>query len=67
MMRIFGEDRKLIVVSNRLPYYRKVDKWGESSWHKAAGGLITAIEPIIKEVNGIWLGWDGHPETKGGF
>jgi len=67
MIGIFGKDKKLIVVSNRLPYYRKVDEWGKSSWHKAAGGLITAMEPIVKEANGIWLGWDGHPEEKGEF
>ncbi|MFC1644289.1 trehalose-6-phosphate synthase [Candidatus Omnitrophota bacterium] len=67
MIRFKGKDRRLVVVSNRLPFHRSLNKKGESVWEKAAGGLITAMEPILLDADGIWLGWDGYPEedTKG--
>ncbi len=55
-----GKDRGLIVVSNRLPFYKNIDEKGKIVWAKAAGGLITALEPIIIQAEGTWLGWDGH-------
>ncbi|MFH1846316.1 MAG: trehalose-6-phosphate synthase [Candidatus Omnitrophota bacterium] len=60
MLRLKGKDRRLIVVSNRLPCYRYKGENGEFVWGKATGGLITAMEPILFETNGIWLGWDGY-------
>ncbi len=59
MIRLKGKDRRLIVVSNRLPFHRFVDDSGKDVWKKAAGGLITGLEPILKKCKGIWLGWDG--------
>lgn len=47
---------RLIVVSNRLPYFQNAN--GE--WERASGGLINAIEPIVIAQGGMWLGWDGH-------
>jgi trehalose 6-phosphate synthase/phosphatase len=38
---------KLIVVSNRLPD------------PDAAGGLVTALTPVLRASRGVWLGWDG--------
>ncbi|MGB3057495.1 MAG: trehalose-6-phosphate synthase [Candidatus Omnitrophota bacterium] len=64
MLRYKGKKRNLIVVSNRLPYSRALDEKGGAAWKKAAGGLITALEPILLDANGVWLGWDGNP-TKG--
>jgi alpha,alpha-trehalose-phosphate synthase [UDP-forming] len=40
--------QKLIVVSNRLP------RSGAG-----AGGLVTALEPVLRRCRGLWLGWDG--------
>ncbi|RKY41247.1 MAG: trehalose-6-phosphate synthase [Candidatus Makaraimicrobium thalassicum] len=59
MIHFKGKDRQLIVVSNRLPFSRRRDKNGKFVWEKAAGGLITAMEPILQDTSGIWLGWDG--------
>lgn len=39
--------RGLIVVSNRLPT------------GSGAGGLVTALEPVLRAYRGVWLGWDG--------
>jgi len=61
MLKLKGKNRNLVVVSNRLPFYRKKTSKGKFVWEKAAGGLITAMEPILLQANGIWLGWDGLP------
>ncbi|MCK4852398.1 MAG: trehalose-6-phosphate synthase [Candidatus Omnitrophica bacterium] len=50
---------RLIVVSNRLPYYKDADSAGKPTWKRSPGGLVTALEPIIREINGLWVGWDG--------
>ena len=46
MIHFKGKDRGLVVVSNRLPFYKSIDEKGNAAWTKAAGGLITALEPI---------------------
>ncbi len=48
---------RFIFVSNRLPYYHN----GE--WKRASGGLINALEPILIENGGVWLGWDGSTSS----
>jgi len=50
---------RVVVVSNRLPVALK--RAGES-WRveKGAGGLATAMHPILKRTNGIWIGWSGE-------
>jgi len=40
--------RRLLVVSNRLPQPGA-----------GAGGLVTALEPVLRASRGLWLGWDG--------
>src|SRR5579872_5043555 len=47
---------KLIVVSNRLPVTlaRDGDTWTAKA---SSGGLATAMEPILKETGGVWIGW----------
>lgn len=55
-------DKRVIVVSNRLPVRLK---HAGDSWHskRTAGGLATAMHPILQKGNGIWIGWSG--ETSG--
>ena len=48
-------DRPLVVVSNRLPVRRDDD----GSWRIAAGGLVTAMRPVMERSGGLWVGWDG--------
>ena len=26
---------------------------------KTAGGLVTALDPLLKKIEGLWIGWDG--------
>ena len=48
-------DRPLVVVSNRLPVRRGED----GTWRIAAGGLVTAMRPVMDRSGGLWVGWDG--------
>ncbi len=57
---------RLIVVSNRLPVVLSQQSGGE--WHldRGAGGLVTAMEPVLRESKGVWIGWPGvDPEDLG--
>lgn len=54
--------QRLIVASNRLPFYKFEDANGTTVWKKGTGGLITALDPVLRQTNGIWLGWDGSTQ-----
>ncbi|XP_050535102.1 uncharacterized protein LOC126902117 [Daktulosphaira vitifoliae] len=51
---------KLIVVANRLPFILKrndqTKKWERKA---SAGGLVTAVAPVVVQGNGVWIGWPG--------
>ncbi|MDX1621459.1 MAG: trehalose-6-phosphate synthase [Nitriliruptorales bacterium] len=47
--------RPLAVVANRLPISRADD----GTWETSTGGLVTAMRPVVAEVGGAWVGWDG--------
>ncbi|XP_055592662.1 uncharacterized protein LOC129749877 [Uranotaenia lowii] len=50
----------LIVVSNRLPFVLKRDpRSGQLSRHASAGGLVTAVAPVVIKGKGLWVGWSG--------
>ena len=51
-----------IVVSNRLPVDRVVDGDGRESWATSPGGLVTALEPVMRSAEGAWVGWAGQPD-----
>ncbi|WP_228389461.1 alpha,alpha-trehalose-phosphate synthase (UDP-forming) [Cumulibacter manganitolerans] len=50
-----------VVVANRLPVDRIVGGDGQTSWRRSPGGLVTAVEPLMRqrEGNGAWVGWAG--------
>ena len=49
---------KLIVVSNREPYvHERVDE--EIRVVRPAGGMVTALEPIVRAVGGTWIAYGG--------
>jgi alpha,alpha-trehalose-phosphate synthase [UDP-forming] len=50
---------KLIVVSNRVPYNVKKVK-GEIKYKRSIGGLVTALDPILCQKGGQWIGWNGY-------
>jgi trehalose 6-phosphate synthase len=49
----------LVVVANRLPVDRLVNEDGSEDWRRSPGGLVTAIEPVMRENDGAWIGWSG--------
>ncbi len=53
-----ANNERVIVVSNRLPYTlrRAGDSWKTD---KSAGGLATAMGPILEKTVGLWVGWPG--------
>jgi len=51
-----------VVVSNRLPVDHVVDDNGATSWKASPGGLVTALEPIMRSNDGAWVGWAGRPD-----
>lgn len=51
------QDRRIVVVANRLPVARARGKWEVSP-----GGLVTALLPIVRRHRGAWVGWTGSTD-----
>ncbi|WP_122818734.1 alpha,alpha-trehalose-phosphate synthase (UDP-forming) [Nocardioides pantholopis] len=49
----------LVIVANRLPVDRVEQADGTPGWRLSPGGLVTAIEPVMRANDGVWLGWPG--------
>ena len=47
------------MVASRLPVDRTENSDGEASWRPSPGGLVTALEPVMRSSGGVWLGWSG--------
>jgi trehalose 6-phosphate synthase len=67
-----GGSAGLVVVSNRLPVRLEEDDAG-SRWRTSPGGLVSALTPVLRGRDGVWVGWSGqpglvrHPETHEGI
>ena len=48
-----------VVVANRLPVDRVEGPDGELEWRPSPGGLVTALEPVMRKAGGAWVGWSG--------
>ncbi len=53
-----------VAVSNRLPVDRVVSADGTAEWTSSPGGLVTALEPVMRAGDGAWVGWAGQPELQ---
>jgi trehalose 6-phosphate synthase/phosphatase len=55
--------QRLVVVSNRLPFVFKREK--EERWvaERGAGGLVSALLPVLRDRGGSWIGWPGTAEA----
>ena len=49
----------MVVVSNRLPVDYQAGEGGETTWRSSPGGLVTALEPVMRSTEGAWVGWAG--------
>ena len=36
---------------------------GSTEWRRSPGGLVTALEPVMRANDGAWIGWPGGTET----
>ena len=52
----------LVIVANRLPVDRVEQPDGTSAWRPSPGGLVSAVEPVMRANDGVWLGWPGGIE-----
>jgi trehalose 6-phosphate synthase len=53
----------LVIVANRLPVDRVYDADGTPSWRRSPGGLVSALEPVLRQNDGAWIGWPGGDEV----
>ncbi|GAB2969378.1 alpha,alpha-trehalose-phosphate synthase (UDP-forming) [Nocardioides montaniterrae] len=52
----------LVIVANRLPVDRVAGPDGKMTWRASPGGLVSAIEPVMRAGDGVWIGWPGGTE-----
>src|SRR5580698_9596435 len=50
---------RFVVVASRLPVDRTEGPDGEADWRPSPGGLVSALEPVMREARGVWIGWSG--------
>ena len=51
----------LVVVANRLPVAADQDVEGATYWTRSPGGLVSALEPVLRKEHAVWVGWSGRP------
>ncbi len=51
--------QRLVVVSNRLPVSIESTSDIDVTAKPSAGGLVTAMRPVLERAGGIWVGWPG--------
>ncbi|KAK8736897.1 hypothetical protein OTU49_004707 [Cherax quadricarinatus] len=50
----------MVVVAHRLPFTLQPDPHtGKLTRKPSAGGLVTAVAPVVVETQGLWVGWSG--------
>ncbi|WP_091533049.1 alpha,alpha-trehalose-phosphate synthase (UDP-forming) [Microlunatus soli] len=58
----FVGSASFVVVANRLPVDRVTEPDGSTDWRTSPGGLVSALEPVMKSRDGAWVGWVGSPD-----
>ncbi len=57
MVQQLNHLEKIILVSNREPYIHEYANNDKIKVKKAFGGLVTALDPLMQENGGTWIGW----------
>lgn len=52
----------LVIVANRLPVDRVTLPDGTGGWRRSPGGLVSALEPVMRANDGAWIGWPGSTD-----
>jgi trehalose 6-phosphate synthase len=58
-----SEQYELVIVSNRLPVDHVSGEGDDAVWRTSPGGLVAALEPVMRERDGVWIGWPGMPDV----
>ena len=53
----------LVVAANRLPVDISFAVDGSLTAQRSPGGLVAAMEPVLKQQHGAWVGWAGAPNV----
>ncbi len=53
-------DSDFVVVANRLPIDIEQLPDGTTTWKHSPGGLVAALEPLLRRRRGAWVGWPGN-------
>lgn len=51
----FNRDESIVVVANREPFRHDRAPDGDITVRRSAGGLVTALEPLIQACSGVWV------------
>jgi trehalose 6-phosphate synthase len=54
-----AQSADFVVVANRLPVDLENLPDGSRRWKRSPGGLVTALEPMLRSRDGAWVGWPG--------
>ena len=54
---------QLVIVANRLPVDRVELPDGSTEWRRSPGGLVSALDPVMRANDGVWIGWAGGTQT----
>ena len=60
----FHSSEKLLVLTNRLPFSFQRGRSG-LEMRFAAGGLASALDPVLRKHGGTWVGWPGIDTRRG--
>jgi alpha,alpha-trehalose-phosphate synthase [UDP-forming] len=58
---VHDETDNIFIVANRLP----VEYDSKTGWRGSPGGLVSALEPALQNINTTWVGWRGSPVPEG--
>lgn len=50
-----------VIAANRLPVDQHELPDGRTEWRTSPGGLVTAMESVMREREAAWVGWAGFP------
>jgi trehalose 6-phosphate synthase len=55
---------EFVVAANRLPVDLEKLPDGSTRWKRSPGGLVTALEPMLRSREGAWVGWPGLADVE---
>ena len=56
------DSSQFVIIANRLPVDRVEQPDGSLAWRTSPGGLVTALDPVMRANDGVWIGWPGGTE-----